>query len=81
MASAERPEVLLIGFGGVGVLYAYVLQRGGARVTAVCRSNYETVKANGINVLSDKFGQHPNWHPDQVVRSPEEIEGNTFDCA
>ncbi|KAL4401043.1 hypothetical protein ACI68E_002367 [Malassezia pachydermatis] len=51
----ERPEVLLLGFGGVGVIYSYILQKGGANVTAVCRSNYETVRENGIDIFSDKF--------------------------
>ena len=44
----KRPEVLLIGMGGVGVLYAFILQNGGANVTAVCRSNYEAVRDRGI---------------------------------
>lgn len=79
-SEVQRPEVLLIGFGAVGALYAFVLQRGGARITAVCRSNYETVKEKGINVISEKYGSHMNWRPDQVVRSPEEVKDTKFDC-
>ncbi|WFD01821.1 2-dehydropantoate 2-reductase [Malassezia obtusa] len=63
----------------LGALYAFVLQRGGARITAVCRSNYETVKEKGINVISEKYGSHMNWRPDQVVRSPEEVKDTKFD--
>ena len=81
MAETQRaPEVLLLGFGGVGTLYAYILQTGGANVTAVCRSNYETVRANGIDVLSAKFGEHRAWRPTRVIREPEEGEDVAYDC-
>mgnify|MGYP001761042259 FL=1 len=46
-------EVLLLGLGAVGTLYAYILQSGGANVTAVCRSNYQVVRDHGIDIVSD----------------------------
>ncbi|WFD30135.1 2-dehydropantoate 2-reductase [Malassezia sp. CBS 17886] len=73
---AARPEVLLLGFGAVGALYGFILQRGGARVTAVCRSNYESVREHGIDVDSAKFGVHRGWRPDRVIHEPEQL-GNT----
>lgn len=78
--ATQGPHVLVLGFGGVGALYAYVLQKGGASITAVCRSNYETVKEKGIDVVSEKYGTHRQWRPDHVVRSPEEVRDVPFDC-
>lgn len=76
----QRPEVLLLGFGGVGALYAFVLHQAGANITAVCRSNYETVKEHGINIVSEKYGTFLNWHPEHVVRSADDIKDTNFDC-
>lgn len=50
-------KVLVFGTGGVGCIYAYILQKGGAQVTAVCRSNYEAVKEHGITIDSKIFGK------------------------
>lgn len=74
-------EVLLLGLGAVGTLYAYILQSGGANVTAVCRSNYQVVRDHGIDIVSDKFGEHPKWRPTRVIQRPEDVDavGVTFD--
>ncbi|WFD19348.1 2-dehydropantoate 2-reductase [Malassezia caprae] len=72
-STQPRAEVLLLGLGGVGVLYAYLLQKGGAHVTCVCRSNYDVVREHGIDIHSDKYGVHRGWRPDRVVRSPDEL--------
>ena len=50
-------KVLVFGAGGVGCVYAWILQNGGAEVTAVCRSNFEQVKEHGIYIDSKIFGQ------------------------
>lgn len=49
-------KVLVFGAGGVGCIYAYLLEKGGAQVTAVCRTNYERVRDNGIVIRSKKWG-------------------------
>ena len=67
-------EVLLLGLGAVGTLYAYILQSGGANVTAVCRSNYQVVRDHGIDIVSDKFGEHPKWRPTRVIQRPEDVD-------
>ena len=74
-------EVLLLGLGAVGTLYAYIFQSGGANVTAVCRSNYQVVRDHGIDIVSDKFGEHPKWRPTRVIQRPEDVDavGVTFD--
>jgi 2-dehydropantoate 2-reductase len=50
-------KVLVFGTGGVGCIYAYILQKGRATVTAVCRSNYQAVKESGIMIDSKLFGK------------------------
>ncbi|WFC97644.1 2-dehydropantoate 2-reductase [Malassezia yamatoensis] len=78
MSEEQRLNVLLIGFGAVGTLYAYLLQRGGARITAVCRSNCAVVKEHGIHIFSEKFGTQKNWHPDQVISSADELKDTAY---
>lgn len=67
-------NVLVLGFGGVGVLYAYLAGAGGAHVTAACRSNYDVVREHGVTVNSAKVGSHPNWRPAHVVKSAEQVQ-------
>lgn len=65
------PKILLHGSGAIGTIYVYLLLKAGCDVTAVCRSNYEAVKADGFHIDSDKFGKGIHIHP-KVVRTPEE---------
>jgi len=42
--ASHLKEVLLVGFGAVGAMYALVLQRSGkVRLTVVARSNYSAI--------------------------------------
>ena len=66
-------KVLLFGAGAVGSVYAYVFSRAGASVTAVCRSNYAAVKANGFTIRSSLFGD-VHCAP-SVIRSVNDAEG------
>lgn len=72
-------QILVLGFGGVGVLYAFMAGSGGAEVTAACRSNYDIVKEKGVTVQSAKVGTHPHWHPARVVKSADQVDV-AFDC-
>lgn len=66
-------RILLFGAGSVGAVYIYVFTKGGAEVTAVCRSNYAAAKANGFTINSSFFGDvhvHPN-----VVQDVSEASG------
>ena len=59
-------RVLVFGTGSIGAVYACVMDRGGAKVSCVCRSNYLTAKNNGLRVLSDILGNivtRPNIVP------------------
>jgi 2-dehydropantoate 2-reductase len=68
------PSVLLFGAGSIGSVYLYILDQAKASVTAVCRSNYDTVKANGFTINSEKFGQNLKAKPN-VVRSVSDAKG------
>ncbi|PIB02901.1 putative 2-dehydropantoate 2-reductase [Cercospora beticola] len=73
--SSSGPRILLHGTGGVGAVYAYQLLKGGADVTAICRSNYEAVKDNGILIDSDIYGKGLHINP-KVARTPQEAAEN-----
>ncbi len=64
-------RVLVVGSGAVGSFYGALLQKSGAEVSLVCRSDYEIVKERGIEI-SSPLG---NWHftPTAVYRRTEEI--------
>jgi 2-dehydropantoate 2-reductase len=47
-----KQKILIIGAGAVGGYYGARLAQGGAYVSVLCRSDYDTVKANGIIVRS-----------------------------
>jgi len=66
-------DVLLIGLGSVGAVYAYMLERSGkARVTAVARSNYELYTKGQVTLDTDRFVKHPGWKPYRVFKSQAE---------
>jgi 2-dehydropantoate 2-reductase len=65
-------RILLFGTGGVGSIYAYILHKGNAHVTTVCRSNYLAVKAHGITINSALFGT-VHFNPNEVVSSVPDI--------
>ncbi|KAI4716392.1 hypothetical protein E4T48_07413 [Aureobasidium sp. EXF-10727] len=66
----SMPRILVFGSGSVGVLYSFLLQRAGADVVCVCRSNYSIAQSNGFTINSAIFGKH-TFSP-VIVRSVEE---------
>jgi 2-dehydropantoate 2-reductase len=66
MPSESSPKILLFGTGCIGSLYAFILARAKCHVTAVCRSNYDAVKSEGIKIESTIFGCH-HFKPDVVA--------------
>lgn len=70
-------KILLFGAGGVGSFYCYVLDKAGAEVTAVCRSNYDSVAEHGFRISSTKFGELAV--KPKVVRNASEAAAETFD--
>ncbi|KAK1228492.1 hypothetical protein PQX77_008471 [Marasmius sp. AFHP31] len=74
-------EVLLIGLGGIGAVYAYVLKESQqVRLTVVARSNYDVVQKSGMNFRSDKFGDHvKGWKPDRLFPSVADAADQKYD--
>ena len=64
------PRLLMFGTGSIGAMYACIIDRGGADVTCVCRSNYPEVKSRGLQIKSSIFGNR-NSMPN-VVQSVDE---------
>jgi 2-dehydropantoate 2-reductase len=64
-------NILLFGAGSIGGVYVYILQQAGAKVTAVCRTNYEAVNKDGFTLMSEKNGNQ-HYKPDWVMRTAEE---------
>ncbi len=69
MASNERTRILLVGAGGVGTMACYALESGGgAEVTAVLRSNFDTVKRAGFSIDSIEHGKGiKGFRPSHIV--------------
>ncbi|EFP81045.1 hypothetical protein PGT21_007985 [Puccinia graminis f. sp. tritici] len=65
-------QVLIVGAGAVGGFYGSRLHRPeeGVKVSFVCRSNYEEVNAEGIEIESRTFGKH-RIRPERVFKSIE----------
>jgi 2-dehydropantoate 2-reductase len=64
-------RILVIGSGAVGSFYGSLLARQGEEVSLLARSDYEAVKAHGIEVES----KGDTWHfqPAQVLRNAAEL--------
>lgn len=75
MAAAQKARVLIVGVGGVGTMSAYALEMGGkAEVTAVMRSNYDSVQKNGISIDSCQYGnQIKGWRPTKISRTVPDV--------
>ncbi|KAI7334748.1 2-dehydropantoate 2-reductase [Hortaea werneckii] len=70
--SAEKKNVLLFGLGAIGGFYAFILGRNeNVSLSVVARSNYESVKANGLRIESQNHGNQ-TVKIDQVLKSPSE---------
>ncbi|KAI0795526.1 ketopantoate reductase PanE/ApbA-domain-containing protein [Abortiporus biennis] len=67
---SETKDVLLVGFGAIGAVVGFVLQRiGKARVTVVARSNYEALKVDGLTFRSTRYEEHVGWKPHRLCSS------------
>lgn len=65
-------NILVVGTGAIGGFYASRLSTvPGTRVSAICRSNYDAIKKNGLRVTSPIFGD-TNFRPAYTFASPNE---------
>lgn len=75
------PNVLLFGAGSIGAVYAWVLSKG-AKVTTVCRSNFDEASKNGFTIHSSLWGNDLNVKPTiarTVCQAVELAQGELFD--
>lgn len=75
---SEAPNVLIIGAGAIGSFYGAILKRAGCAVSAVLRSDYDAVAANGFSI--DSTLGDLSWQPDHIYRAGE-VENRTPDEA
>ncbi|CAK4032925.1 2-dehydropantoate 2-reductase [Lecanosticta acicola] len=75
MNTKEAPgqvKVLLFGLGAIGGFYAFILaQNPNVSLSVIARSNYEAVKQNGLQLISQTHGTH-QVRIDHVFQSPSE---------
>jgi 2-dehydropantoate 2-reductase len=64
-------NILIVGAGAVGALFGSALARQGARVSVVCRSDYDAVSRDGYDIRSPVFGDH-RFRPERVYREVAE---------
>ncbi|KAK0658422.1 putative 2-dehydropantoate 2-reductase [Lasiodiplodia hormozganensis] len=78
--SARKPiDILIFGTGAVGSTIGWRLaQNANARLSVVCRSNYDAVKQKGIQLTTKMWG-NGTFIPYRVVRSPREASDMSFD--
>ena len=64
-------NILIVGAGAVGALYGSALAKQGARVSVVCRSDYDAVSRDGYDIRSQLLGDH-RFRPERVYRDVAE---------
>lgn len=68
----NKPNVLLVGAGGVGAMASFALEYSGeSSVTSVLRSDYAHVVENGFKINSCDYGRGIRYRPSNVVNSIE----------
>lgn len=66
-------RVLVIGTGAIGSFYGSLLALSGAKVSVVARSDYEEIKAHGINIKSEsKLGSYC-FRPQAIYKTAAEV--------
>jgi len=77
--TTKTKDVLLVGFGAIGTIYSFILERGGlARVTAVARSNCDAAKSHGMHIKSQKYGDIPAWRPYRLCSSVAQAADQSY---
>lgn len=84
----SQPHALIIGAGAIGSFYGAILKRAGCTVSAVVRSEYDAIKANGFQFESPlgdiswtpdhlyKDGDAPDAVPDYVILATKVLPGS-----
>lgn len=74
----SKDRILIVGSGAIGSFYGAALQAAGADVSVVCRSDHDTVQADGIVVESERLGVR-HLRPAQTLRSAADYRGGAPD--
>lgn len=69
----KSPKILIVGAGGVGAYFGGRLAQAGAKVSVVCRSDYQAVKKNGFSITS--IHGNFNFFPKNVFHRVDEYQG------
>jgi len=69
----DSPAILVVGAGAIGALFGSALASQGARVSVVCRSEYDQVRRNGYHIRSTLLGEH-RFQPHRVLRRVTECD-------
>jgi 2-dehydropantoate 2-reductase len=69
----HETSVLIIGAGAVGAFFGSALARQQARVSVVCRSDYDAVSRNGYAIRSPLLGDHV-FRPARVYRDAADCD-------
>lgn len=69
--TSDFPSVLVVGAGAIGAVFGSALARQGAKVSVVCRSDYDAVARDGYNIRSPLLGDHV-FRPERVLREVAE---------
>lgn len=70
--SGNKPHVIVIGAGGVGVIAALSLFHcNKTEVSLVVRSDYDHVKVHGYKISSCDYGDLEGWKPHHLYKSVE----------
>ena len=65
-------KILVIGTGAIGGLYGGKLSQAGAEVSVICRSDYDLVKKNGLEIKTT-WGDF-NFKPKKVLKNSAEYQ-------
>jgi 2-dehydropantoate 2-reductase len=65
--------VLIVGAGAIGAFYGAALARSGARVSVVCRSDFEAVSRNGFLIRSEALGDQ-RFVPARVFSATVQVD-------
>jgi 2-dehydropantoate 2-reductase len=67
MEQATPPSILIVGAGAIGAFFGSALAKQGARVSVVCRSDFDEVSQHGYTITSHLLGDHI-FRPHAVFR-------------
>lgn len=74
-------NIFLFGLGGVGAVYAFILNEApNAQVTVCGRSNFQAVRDQGLEIRSEKFGERKGYKFHHAVSTPSDasLKGTNF---